>query len=94
MKRFNPENFEPDPDYKTFLPWPDVMGCLRERKKSKDFAGKKKCPKCGLSSEKLIWIEFSSPMKDWAIWVGQSGPLSICPDCKIQVEYNMTYHNW
>jgi hypothetical protein len=94
MNNFHPDNFKPDTDYDTYLPWDQVSKCLRDRKKSRDFAGKKKCPKCGLSSEKLVWIEFSSPDRDWAVMGGQSGDLSICPDCKIQVEYNMTYHNW
>ena len=67
MNNFHPDNFKPDMDYDTLLPWKQDMKFLRVRKKSSEYAGKKECPKCGLSSENLVWIKYSEPNSDWAV---------------------------
>jgi hypothetical protein len=45
------------------------------------------CPQCGLHSEHLVWINFTSPKWTWKEHVGREGPLSICPVCNIQVDF-------
>lgn len=80
-------SFLPDTTYKIQFPWADVKACLNRSLESKNYKGHDNCPKCRLSSEKLKWISFSSPDWTWKNMVGRAGPLSICPDCKIQVEF-------
>lgn len=46
-----------------------------------------KCPICGKPSEKLHWIGYTSPQKDWENLAGWMGALSICTDCHCQVEF-------
>ncbi len=52
-----------------------------------NFKDHQSCPKCSLKSEALIWINFKSPKWTWENLCGREGPLSICPNCKIQVEH-------
>lgn len=72
------------------FPWEDVGKCL-----NKPFIvqGKKKCPKCGRLSYRLCWIYFTSPSHTWEDLCGRSGPLSLCPKCKKQVEFICQYMN-
>lgn len=66
------------------FPWEDVGKCLN---KPFIMSGKKRCPKCGRSSYRLCWIYFTSPSYTWENLCGRSGPLSLCPKCKKQVEF-------
>lgn len=75
------------------FPQSDVKACMRNRLNSEEFVGHIPCPKCGQSSEKLLWIEFNSPAWTWKHLCGRQGPLSICPHCKIQVEFICTVMN-
>jgi len=84
---FNSEKFVPDTIYKTIFTWRDVKHCLQNQLDSKKYVGKIDCPKCGKKSENLIWVEFISPDWTWKHLAGRQGPLSICPNCKIQVEF-------
>lgn len=79
--------FIPDSTYKSHFPWKDVRACFNKSLPKVDFKNHDKCPKCGMHSEDLIWIEFRSPDWTWKEFCGRQGPLSICPECKIQVEF-------
>jgi hypothetical protein len=87
MAHFNPDTFEPDTTYQTLFQWEAVKPCLKDTLESNNFKGHTSCPKCGVKSEKLIWIKYSSPESSWEKLCGREGPLSICPACKIQVEF-------
>ncbi len=63
------------------------MSCFDKTLQGENFRNHDKCPKCGRNSEELIWIEFRSPEWTWRSLMGRQGPLSICPECKIQVEF-------
>ncbi len=45
------------------------------------------CPICGKPSEDLYWIYYSSPKCIWNRLCGRAGPLSICTDCHLQVQF-------
>jgi hypothetical protein len=79
--------FKPDLSHETIFPWEDLKARFKYILKSNDFKNHKSCPKCGKVSENLIWINFSSPSWTWEHLCGREGPLSICPDCCIQVEF-------
>ena len=83
----NPKIFLPDTTFETHFPWDDVKPCFKNKLESNDFENHDNCPKCKLKSEKLIWINFSSPRWTWRESCGREGPLSICPKCNIQVEF-------
>jgi len=69
------------------FPWSDVKACMDNILDSKEFLGHLNCPKCGRDSDKLTWIDFASNDWTWAHLCGRKGPLSICPQCNIQVEF-------
>lgn len=49
-----------------------------------------RCPDCGHSR---IRVYFYSPKCTWAIMCGVGGNMIICPECKIQAEFNETIRN-
>lgn len=49
-----------------------------------------RCPDCGHSR---ISIYFYSPKCTWAMICGVGGDMIICPECKIQAEFNETIRN-
>lgn len=49
-----------------------------------------RCPDCGHSR---IRIYFHSPEWTWAMMCGVGGDMIICPECKIQAEFNETIRN-
>lgn len=64
-----------------------VASCMDNRLESNLFVGRMNCHKCNLVAEKLTWIQFCSPEYTWVNLIGVEGPLSICPDCNVQVEF-------
>jgi hypothetical protein len=86
-KKLDKSNFTPDTTYERHFPWSDVIACFDKELESKNYRSHLKCPKCGKDSHELLWIEFRSPDWTWARLCGRQGPLSICPECKIQVEF-------
>ena len=93
MKEFNANEFKPDASYKTEFAWEDVLACLNKRLDSAKFKEHTPCPKCNMTSENLIWIEFSSSKWTWRNRCGRQGPLSICPSCNIQVQFSCEIMN-
>jgi len=91
--RLDRKTFRPNPDFKSEFPWEDIMRCSRDRLPGENFRNHKSCPQCGRPSDKLAWIKFTSPGWTWRENLGSLGPLSVCPDCGIQVEYRMKWMN-
>lgn len=85
--KLDKNNFKPNRKYESLFPWRDVLACFDKRLESKNYKNHDKCPKCGKNSEELIWIKFRSPDWTWKNLCGRQGPLSICPECRIQVEF-------
>ena len=85
--KLDKDSFVPDTTYETIFPWDDVKVCFDNQIDANKFHNHKACPKCGRRSENLAWIEFRSPKWTWEKLAGRQGPLSICPHCKIQVEF-------
>lgn len=65
--------------------WEEIQACLDNRIPSKP--GHLPCQMCGKPSEKLDWIDFSTPLRTWENLMGRMGAMSICPDCHRQVEF-------
>lgn len=70
-------------------PWKDVaLSMIRfPDKVTLDYD---RCPDCGHSR---IRIYFYSPKCTWAMMCGVGGDMIICPECKIQGEFNVTIRN-
>jgi hypothetical protein len=83
----NQNDFVPDTIYEPIFPWRCVEECFNHRLSQHQFKDSERCPLCGLKSEKLIWIQYNSPPITWRLLCGRKGPLSICPKCRIQVEF-------
>jgi len=83
----NRNEFEPDREFETHFPWEDVVACLNNKLESGKFTDHRHCGKCGLESEKTNLDKFQQPGLDLGTLVRPGGPLSICPKCKIQVEF-------
>lgn len=81
------ETFEPNNSYRTIYPWSEVMLCIDKVLPQENFKGGRDCPKCGCQSEKLYWIQFYDLKDMWKGISKNSGHLSICPNCKIQVAF-------
>ena len=47
----------------------------------------KSCPDCGASPENLAWVTVTSPEETWAAGTGETGFLTICRDCRRQVDF-------
>lgn len=84
--RLNEQDFNLDIEGKHFS-WEEVRPCLDNVLVRENFKHHDSCPKCNLPSERLVWINFSSSQNSWNRLAGRGGPLSICPNCKIQVEF-------
>ncbi len=65
------------------LPWDDVLAsiCIMPQNvRVTDI----ECPHCG---EKIVVLQFCSPISTWANMCGTSGILAICPNCCKQLSY-------
>ena len=71
----------------TYFPWSDVQKCLDKKLYAPEFTKHRPCPRCARPSDELEWIKFSSSEWTWKHMAGRAGPLSICPACKIQVQF-------
>ncbi len=79
--------------FEEFIPWTELDNCIKERLDATKFAGQRKCPRCGIASDRLLWINFRSQKEDWENLAGTQGNLSICPNCNIQVQKVITLMN-
>lgn len=76
-----------------FFPVEDILACTKHKLNAENFKYHFACPLCGKKSEHLIWINFTSPPVTWSILCGRSGPMSICCECRIPVEFDMELLN-
>ena len=84
----NPFGFVPNTDHPDAqFPWRDVIDCMGEKLPESEYEGQHPCPLCARPSDELEWIKFSSPPWTWQRRARRAGPLSICPGCKIQVQF-------
>lgn len=79
-----------NPNYRELHNWNELKRHLNNRLDASKFSKELKCPLCGKSPEQLIWIEWRSSDWSWQVKAGKAGILSICEDCRIQVDYKMT----
>ncbi|OYU82579.1 MAG: hypothetical protein CFE24_14655 [Flavobacterium sp. BFFFF2] len=79
--------------FEEFIPWSELDICNKERLDASKFPGQRKCPRCGIASDRLLWINYRSPKEEWENLVGREGNLSICPNCNIQVQKVTTLMN-
>ncbi len=86
-KTIDKDTFEPNSSYRTIFPWSEVMLCIDKTLPPNQFKNELNCPKCGCSSEQLYWIQFYDLKDLWKAVSKNNGPLSICPNCKIQVGF-------
>ena len=87
---FKEKVLNPTDDEEDIFPWDDVYKCL-----NKPFLpqGNKRCPHCGRSSNRLVWIYYTSPDWTWEDLCGREGWLSLCPKCKKQIEFKCSVMN-
>jgi hypothetical protein len=45
------------------------------------------CPDCGRSPSELFWLSVSDPEETWDRGTGRVGFLTICDDCRRQVDF-------
>ncbi|MBL7471361.1 hypothetical protein [Robertkochia sediminum] len=83
----SPPPFEPDERHYPEFPWEDVFDSYRPIEKPGRIEHPKPCPKCHKNGENLIWTDFSSPPWTWENMCGRGGPLSLCADCRVQVQF-------
>lgn len=67
--------------------WEQIQKCSKKKPISPR-ANQMPCMKCGLSSEKLTWLEYNVGTKIG----GYSGIMSACPNCKEEIEFYETLH--
>lgn len=80
-------DFIPDKTSEIYFPWDDVMACINNTIEPTDPILLKKCPKCKKPASELWKILFVSPPWTWEELCGRQGPMSLCPNCGIQVAY-------
>lgn len=80
------ENLEYKQPFPEQYPWKDIALSML-RFPDKVIFNYDSCPDCGHSR---ISIYFYSPECTWAMMCGVGGNMVICPECKIQAEFNET----
>lgn len=70
-----------------YFGWDEVKPCLDNVLARENFKQHDSCQECNLPSEQLVWINYTSPKDSWEHLAGQEGSLSICPNCRVQVEF-------
>lgn len=72
------------------FPWDDVALSMLSYPDSVKFSNKT-CDRC--RKQTLVHIYFRSPSSTWRNMCGRAGHMTICTDCKKQVEYSPTMMN-
>lgn len=73
-----------------YFPWEDIDACPNMIYQSSFPIGPQlahRCPKCGRTPGMLRWVKFESPEVTWKLLCGRAGPLSVCDNCHIQVDF-------
>ncbi len=71
----------------THFSWEEVKPCLDNVLARENYKQHDSCPECNLPSQRLVWINYRSSQQSWSRLAGIAGVLSICPNCKIQVQF-------
>lgn len=87
VDKLKKDKFVPNTAYETKLPWREVIKCLDSEINNRAFKHHMACPLCNKKSEDLAWLLFSCDEKEETDAIENFGPLSICPKCRIQVEF-------
>lgn len=74
----------------SYYAWRDVVLSMLEYPDSVKFSTNT-CEICGKNS--LVEIYFHSPLCTWEKLCGTAGKMTLCPDCKRQVNYRVTLMN-
>jgi len=84
-------------DGAAYFPWDDVLASKNhtrsEERHSVEDAQKKylrrasPCPQCGVPAERLSWIYLLSPEWTWQTFCGKAGWITVCDECKLQIDF-------
>lgn len=66
--------------------WEEIEPCLNDVEVRRIMRGHMFCPQCGKLSHELTWINFQSK-PDPISGLSYYGKMSVCPDCKQEVEF-------
>jgi hypothetical protein len=79
------------------LPWEDIEASRhknsvqrgRDSKAAKGAYGAiaHSCPNCQKPPDALAWFYFDSPSRTWADLCGRAGWITVCDECKRQVDF-------
>ena len=76
------------------FPWEDVDACRgREAPGARPVEDACPCPQCGKPGAALTWIYFESPEWTWQHLCGRAGWLTVCDDCRVQVQFFLEFIN-
>lgn len=72
-----------------YFPWEHVEACRgrRQTRTPKPLEEAEACPQCGTSGQALTWIYFESPRWTWEHLCGRAGWMTVCDDCRLQVQF-------
>lgn len=85
MKTSDPRQPLPEPAKLRYFYWGDVLASMLDNPDSVEEIDER-CPLCG---RRLLKIKFSSPAWTWNELCGRKGPMTLCPDCPMQVEFSL-----
>lgn len=88
-KTSDPRHPLPEPAKLRFFYWGDVLASMLDNPEAVEETDEI-CPLCG---RKLLKIKFSSPYWTWNYLCGREGPMTLCPDCPMQVEFSLEVMN-
>jgi hypothetical protein len=82
----------------TFFPWPHVQRYLDDidatvYQAAIEFAQEqllseaKACSQCGLPADELFWLSVTDPEPAWDAGTGRVGFLTVCKQCRLQVDF-------
>ena len=89
MTTSGPRHPFPEPARWHYFYWGDVLASMLDDPNSVEEMDEN-CPLCG---HKLLKFNFSSPRWTWNALCGREGPMTLCPDCPMQVDFSLEIMN-
>jgi hypothetical protein len=81
----------------TYFPWPHVQQYMYRIDSTvyrvaiqfaqEEFPSARPCPSCGRAAADLFWFSISDPESAWDAGTGRVGFLTVCTQCRLQVEF-------
>ena len=81
----------------TSFPWPHVQQYIDRidstvyhiaiKFAQEQFPSAHSCPSCGRAASELFWFSISDPESAWDAGTGRVGFLTVCVQCRLQVEF-------